>query len=178
MMEDSIQCLVCNGSNMDIIWEALCNLGSFYLSFHGSWCTVCCWLLKWLCKTRPWCLLPILETVLTCRCEHRPCVGWQNLGYGAGAQICWGLVLGQPVCPWQEMMVTVSIPHGNALSYLSAELWRQKSLQDTKMLNFYSIKDLKTNSHKKLSLFLPIIGTDKLVLELFSFSLCSNGKIQ
>lgn len=61
----------------------------------------------------------------------------------AGAQMCLSLVLGQPACPWQEMLVTVSIPHGTALSCLSAVMETKKSPQDTKMFNFYSIKDLK-----------------------------------
>lgn len=65
-------------------------------------------------------------------------------------------------------------PQATALFCLSAELWRQKSLQDSTMFNVYSINELKNHFTKKLSIFLPIIDIDKLALKLLPFSLCSN----
>lgn len=170
-MEDSIHCLVCNGSCMDIIWQAQCNLGAFYLSFHGSWCTVCCWLLKWLCKIWPWCVLPILEPVLSCRCEHRPCVGWQNLGWGSDVL---GFSAGSASVSMAGDVGDCEHPPWDCTFLPLSSYGDKNHLRIRRCLISTLLRISKNNSHKKLILFLPIIGTNKLVFKLFSFSLCSN----
>lgn len=92
----------------------------------------------------------------------------------AGAQKCLSLVLGQPACPWQEMLVTVSNPPWDCTFLPLSSYGDKNHLRIRRCLISTLLRISKNNSHKKLILFLPIIGTNKLVFKLFSFSLCSN----